>query len=769
LRDLLPKDSEPRAQHFLHRARIRVSAEPRALLGLLPANEDRVPQVQRLLRDLDARLGTLAFDCHDWLEDCYERYATWMERLSVTGWRQAIVEVCSEGLTLGTGALILMLALAVPAFRQASDPNWLKKTELSVTFLDRSGNEIGSRGIRHDDSIPLAQYPDYLIDAVLATEDRRFYQHFGIDPSGTVRALAADLMAGTAVQGGSSISQQLAKNLFLTSERSVERKVKEAFLALWLESRLSKDAILKLYLDRAYMGGGTFGIEAASQFYFGKSARDVSLAEAAMLAGLFKAPTRFAPSVNLPAARARANVVLDNLVAAGSLTEGQVFGARASPATAIDRGDGNSPNYDARAPNYYLDWAFDEMRKLVETFPTSMIRRDFVARTAIDMSTQRAAETAIETSLREYGRAYHATQSAAVLMDLDGGVRAMVGGRDYGQSQFNRAVDARLQPGSSFKPYVYVTALASGMKPTSIVDDVPICIGNWCPENYGHSYGGRMTLTSALTQSINTVAVQLSIVIGRGNPEAGRAKIVETAKKMGLRTPLPDVPSLPLGADEVTVLDHTGAYATFPNLGKTAIPHAIVEVRIPNGQVVWRFPRDGKKPEQVISPPQATQMIYMMNKVVEDGTGKRAMLDGVRAAGKTGTTNAYRDAWFVGFTGNYVCGVWFGNDDHSPTKRLTGGALPAATWHEIMTSAHRGIDVKNLPGLPPNPAGPTIAERKTPQPESRPLLLTERGVDVLRELAEKMENARLAPSPQGRPPGQQDAVATALEHPGAGK
>src|SRR3984893_9738018 len=293
------------------------------------------------------------------------------------------------------------------------------------------------------------------------------------------------------------------------------------------------------------MGGGSFGMEAASQFYFGKSAREVSLSEAAMLAGLFKAPTRFAPSVNLPAARARAHVVLDNMVQAGFLTQGQVFGARTNPAAPIDRGDANSPSYDEHAPNYYLDWAFNETRKLVETFPKSVTGRDFTVRTAIDMGTQRATEKTIETSLREHGREYHATQSAAVLMDLDGSVRAMVGGRDYGQSQFNRAVDARLQPGSSFKPYVYATALASGMKPTSIVDDAPICIGSWCPQNYGHSYGGRMTLTQALTHSINTVAVRLSIMIGKGNSKVGRAKIVETAKKIGVRTPLPDTPSLP--------------------------------------------------------------------------------------------------------------------------------------------------------------------------------------------------------------------------------
>jgi penicillin-binding protein 1A len=765
LRDLLPKDRRPEAAHCLRQVQARAPETLRALADLLPANEDRVPRVQRFLLDLDARLDTMVFDARASLEDCCELYVTWMERLAVTGWRRAVVEACSEGATLGAGGLVLMLALAVPAFRQAADPDGPKKPELSVTFLDRDGGAIGSRGVHHDESTPLAQYPDYLIDAVLATEDRRFYEHPGIDLLGTIRALAADIMAGGVVQGGSSISQQLAKNLFLTSERSVGRKIEEAFLALWLESRLSKDEILTLYLDRAYMGSGTFGIEAAAQFYFGKSAREVNLAEAAMLAGLFKAPTRFAPSVNLPAARARARIVLDNLVQAGFLTEGQVFGARTNPAAPIDRGDANSPTYDEHAPNYYLDWAFNETRKLVETFPKSMTGRDFTVRTAIDMGAQRATEKTIETSLREHGREYHATQSAAVLMDLDGGVRAMVGGRDYGRSQFNRAVDARLQPGSSFKPYVYATALVNGMKPTSIVDDAPICIGNWCPQNYENSYAGRMTLTSALTHSINTVAVQLSIIIGGGDAKIGRAKIVETARKMGLRTPLPDVASLPLGADEVTMLEHTGAYATFSNLGKAVTPHAIVDVRTPDGHIVWRFDRDGKKPEQVISPQVATQMIFMMNKVVEDGTGKRAMLEGVHAAGKTGTTSAYRDAWFVGFTGNYVCGVWFGNDDHSPTERLNGGLLPATTWHDIMTSAHKGIDVKNLPGLAPNPATGEIVERKPPAPELRPFRLTERGGDALRDFAQQMETATSALPSHWVPPDQHDAVASATEHP----
>src|SRR5947208_8785337 len=342
-----------------------------------------------------------------------------MDRFHVAGWRRwCLVEPFSEGATLGLGGLVVLLALAIPAFRETSDDDWLKKSDLAVTFLDRYGNEVGTRGIRHNDAIPLEQFPDHLIKAVLATEDRRFYEHFGIDFAGTVRALTANARAGGVVQGGSSITQQLAKNLFLNNERTIERKIKEAFLALWLETRLSKNEILKLYLDRAYMGGGAFGVDAAAQYYFAKSARDVNLSEAAMLAGLFKAPTRFAPHVNLPAARARANVVLDNLVEAGFMTEGQVFGARGNPAVAADRREENSPNY-------YLDYAFDEMRKLVDTFPKSYTERVFVVRTAIDMNVQRAAEEAVENQLRQFGRDYHATHAATVVADLDGGARAM--------------------------------------------------------------------------------------------------------------------------------------------------------------------------------------------------------------------------------------------------------------------------------------------------------------------------------------------------------
>ena len=701
------------------------------------------PRFRHFLLDSDARFDNFLFHTGRWVREIYERFSMFMDRFHVGGWRRWVfVESFSEGATMAAGGLVLMLALALPAFREVTDDDWLKNSEFAVTFLDRYGNEIGNRGIKHNDSIPLSDFPDALIKATLATEDRRFYEHFGIDIPGTMRALLTNAQAGGVRQGGSSITQQLAKNLFLTNERTIERKVKEAFLAIWLESRLTKNDILKLYLDRAYLGGGTFGVDAAAQFYFNKSAKDVTLAEASMLAGLFKAPAKFAPHINLPAARARANVVLNNLVESGMMSEGQVFGARRNPAMSLDR-------RDDRSPNYFLDYAFDEMKKLVGTFPKSMTERVFLVRTSLDSGLQRVAETTVENNLRQFGRDYHASQTAVVIADLEGSVRAMVGGRDYTSSQFNRATDALRQPGSSFKPYVYATALQTGMKPSSIVVDGPLCIGNWCPHNYSGGYSGSMTLTQALQRSINTVAVKLSISIGNGNAGAGRAKIVANARAMGLRTPLIDTPSLPIGAGEVTVLDHTVAFATFPNGGKSVTAHGLLEVRTGNGEVVWRFDRDGPKPRQVLSAQVALDMNMMMNKAAEEGTGRRAILNGIRIAGKTGTTNNYRDAWFVGFTGNLVGGVWIGNDDYQSTNRMTGGSLPAMTWQPIMTYAHQGIEIKPIPGIESGP-GPVAQARppaagadKTPvaPPPLRPTVLTQRGATVLVRIEHMMEDA----------------------------
>jgi len=715
--------------------------------------DDWRPKLKRLLLDLDARIDSAVFQSGKWAREIYERFTAFMDRAHIAGWRRwLLIEPLSEMATLGTGGLFVMLALAIPAFRTTSDEDWLKKSDLAVTFLDRYGNEVGSRGIKHTESVPLDEIPDHLVKAVLATEDRRFYDHYGIDLQGISRAFITNTEAGGVVQGGSTITQQLAKNLFLSNERTYQRKINEAFLAIWLEAHLSKNEILKLYLDRAYLGGGAFGVDAAARYYFGKSVRDVTLAEAAMLAGLFKAPSKFSPLVNLPAARARANVVLDNLVDNSFMTEGQVYGARRNPATPIDRVAENTPNY-------YLDWAFDEMRRLVDTLPKSVTARSFVVRTALDTNLQHYAEHEAESELRQYGRDYGASQVAAVIADLDGGVRAMVGGRDYGASQFNRATDALRQPGSSFKPYVYTTALMSGFTPQSVVVDSPVCIGNWCPHNYSGGYSGSVTLIEAITHSINVIPVKLSIMLGKGNPKLGRAMIVQTARNMGLHSPLPDTPSLPIGADEVYVVEHALAYATFPNLGRAVVPHAALEVRTDSGQLVWRFDRDGPKAKQVITPQVALDMIKMMNSVVENGTGRRAQLDGVPTCGKTGTTNDWRDGWFVGYTGNFVSAVWMGNDDYSPTKRMTGGTLPAMTWHNIMTYAHQGVELRPLPGLPPPQHEPALTDASIKDNEApHPVLLTRKGTDALIRVEHMLDDANHALTVQGTPAGSPGAL-----------
>ena len=686
---------------------------------------------------LDGWIDSSTYDGGQRLRAGWARLSAWSDRLHVRGGTRAVVELACESLTIGLAGALIVLALAVPVFQNISD-DWLKKTDLAVTFLDRYGTEIGRRGILHDDSVPLAQMPPYLIQAVLATEDRRFYDHFGIDVIGTTRALTVNARSSGIVQGGSSITQQLAKNLFLSNQRTVERKINEAFLAIWLEFHLTKNEILQLYLDRVYMGGGTFGIEAASQFYFGKSVRDVTLPEAAMLAGLFKAPTKYAPHVNLPAARARANDVLSNLVDAGYMSEGQIYGARHDPATPVDRRRDVSPDW-------YLDYAYDEVRKLAEAGKLGD-DRVLTVRTAIDVDLQKKAESTIEDQLRQNGPAYHAKQSAAVIMEPDGAVRAIVGGRDYGASQFNRATDAMRQPGSSFKPFVYLTAIMTGkFKPSTIVVDSPVCIGNWCVHNYGNSYRGALPLQSALAHSLNTIAVKLSIAIGNGSPRAGRARIVDTAHRMGLTTPLNDTVSLPVGADEVTVIDMAAAYSAFANGGKRVPPYAAVEIRSGHGTLIYRHDRDGPQPQQVVAAADIAVMNNMLTHVVSEGTATRARLDNVTVAGKTGTTNSYRDAWFCGFTGNYVGAVWFGNDDYTAMNEMTGGTLPAQTWHDIMAFAHQGIETHPGYGIDdtarpraPTPAASGIVQVIVP---NHPAVLSQKGTQVIGSIEELMQTS----------------------------
>jgi penicillin-binding protein 1A len=655
-----------------------------------PFSPDERPRKKRfVLLKIDAALDSFLWNAGFRIADTWERITIFFRRFRMYGWKRVVFELLGEAATWGTVGAVLMLTLALPAF-QATTKDWRNSGDYAVTFLDRYGNVIGHRGVIHQNSVPIEEMPDYLIKSVLATEDRRFFDHFGIDVFGLVRAMSENARAGGVVQGGSTLTQQLAKNLFLSNERSIERKIKEAFLALWLEANLTKKQILATYLDRAYMGGGTFGVAAAAHFYFGKDVREVNLAEAAMLAGLFKAPAKYAPHVNLPAARARANEVLTNLVQGGFMTEGQVVAARRNPATAIDR-DANE------SPDYFLDWAYDEVQRLAFRFPEHAL----IVRTTLDMGLQHAADQATEASLREYGQSYRAKQAALVMIENGGAVRAMVGGRDYGESQFNRATKALRQPGSSFKVYTYALAMESGLTPQSTIVDAPITWNGWSPQNYGRSYAGRVTLETALKKSINTVPVRLA------KEKLGIDGIVKMAKDMGVETPIRANKTIPIGTSEVTVLDQATAYAVFPAGGYQSRRHGISQILSYDGRLLYDFERDEPPAKRVISEQADAYMNQMLTQVPVSGTARAAALDhGIVTAGKTGTTQAYRDAWFVGYTGNYTTAIWFGNDDYTSTNRMTGGSIPARTFKRLMDYAHQGIQLKPIPGIEdPLPTG----------------------------------------------------------------
>ena len=492
---------------------------------------------------------------------------------------------------------------------------------------------------------------------------------------------------------------------------------------------------MKLYLDRAYMGGGNFGVAAAAEFYFGKSVRDIDLAEAAMLAGLFKAPTKYAPHANLPAARARANDVLSNMVAAGFLTEGQVVAARRRPATPVDR-------QRTYSPDYFLDYAFDEIQEMAPAEHT------LVVRTTIDVGLQKKAEEAVENSLRQHGEELDVSQAAAVFMEPFGAVRAMVGGRDYSASQFNRATDAARQPGSSFKPYVYMAALLAGKTPTSTITDQPYCIGNWCPKNYGGGYYGRVTLLEAIARSLNSVPVQLAAQVGRD-------RVAAVARQFGIDLPTkPDWPFV-IGAFEVHMIDHAAGYAVFASGGYKIEPYAIEEIRSTSGRVLYDRARQAEPPPRIFPPDKIAELNSMLHNAVESGTGQRAKLPGIPAGGKTGTTQSSRDAWFCGFTGNMVGVVWVGNDDYTPMQRVTGGMMPAPIWHEVMDYAHQNIELRHAPGMPApkKGGGPAVAglggrtaqggitaPPTAPQAE-RPRSLSAKSIGVLTEIEKRLDAA----------------------------
>jgi penicillin-binding protein 1A len=547
----------------------------------------------------------------------------------------------------------------------------------SVTFTDEKGVLIASRGSSFGEQIPLAQMPAHVKAAFIGAEDRRFYEHFGLDIWGLSRAMYFNIASGRLVQGGSTITQQLARSLFLSTERTLARKIEEMFLAIWLERHLSKDQILELYLNRIYLGSGAYGVDAAARRYYGISVKEANLAQAAMLAAMTRAPARYAPTNDLAGARTRAALVLDAMIETGYISHGDAYASRAVPA-------GPGENKVEITYNYFADYVATELEAL--GIP---LDQDLIVRTTINRDIQLKAQQVITEDIAKNAEAKGVSQAGAVVMTTDGAIRAIVGGVDYIDSPFNRATQAMRQPGSAFKPFVYLTALEQGFRPSDMRYDEPVTIGKWTPANYGGTYTGPVTLSTALAKSINTVAAAL------GN-EVGTENVVQTATRMGITSPMQAIPSLALGTSEVTLLELAGAYAPFAKTGVSVAHYAIVDVKRPSGEVVYqRKPAQG---QTVIADRIARNMNQMLGDVVRFGTGRGAALGQRPVAGKTGTSQDFRDAWFIGYTADYVGGVWIGNDDNTPMDKVVGGSLPAAMWRQIMTTAHDGVAVKPLPG-----------------------------------------------------------------------
>jgi penicillin-binding protein 1A len=591
------------------------------------------------------------------------------------GWALWLGTGLAGTLGLFVGAFFLALAIYKPDLPLDSDLYALNRPAAFV-FKDAKGHTLGRRGAATGERVRLRDLPAYLPAAFLAMEDRRFCDHGGIDYRGFLRALYANVLAGRIVQGGSTITQQLAKTLFLSPERTVGRKLEEMAAARELESRFDKREILELYLNRIYLGSGAYGVDGASRAYFGKSAKRVTLAEAAMLASLTRAPSVFSPRRDLARAQARARRVLDAMVETGVITPAQAAVARAHPAVVIDR----TRNV---ARNYFFDAAAEEAQRLVP--PGS---GDLVIVSTIDTKLQDSANDAVEHALDRSARRAEVGQAAVVVMSLDGAVRAVVGGRDYAESAFNRATQARRQAGSAFKPIVYLAAFEAGLEPSTIRTDKPIQIADYKPENYGHSYSGPITLRRALIRSVNTVAVQLLT-------EVSAERVIAAARRLGIESPLRNEPSLALGSSEVSPLELTGAYGAFATGGLLARPYMVVEVRSVDGRLLYR--RESEPQPRIIDEEKALWMNAMLHGVVEWGTGTGARVPGHEVAGKTGTTSEFRDAWFVGFSAEYVACVWVGNDDFTPMREVTGGRLPAQIWSRVMRAALNGHRPRPIP------------------------------------------------------------------------
>lgn len=546
----------------------------------------------------------------------------------------------------------------------------------SIRVLDRNGRELGARGGRYAPIVPLQDLPPYLIDAVLQIEDKRFYSHWGVDVIAITRALYANVSAGRVLQGGSTITQQLAKNLYLSNERTFTRKLKELLFTFWLESHFSKDEILTLYINRMYMGAGNYGMQAASEFYFNKDIRAVSLAEAALLAGLTKAPSDYAPTNSLERAHARAREVLTVMAASNRYDQRIIRQSIANPALA-------RVQIPVPESQYFTDWVAAQVDDLVPNFNGAI----FVT-TTLDPDLQKIAEEEIHTTLKEQGEEYSVTQGAMVTLERDGAVRAMVGGARYLSSQFNRATQAKRQPGSAFKPFVYVAALEKGLRRENYISDAPITIGDWSPKNANKKYRGQVSIGDALKYSINTATVRLTRKLGQG-------RVARTARKFGFSTPIPAHASIGLGTAEVTLLDLTRAYIPFQAEGFLPQAHGITQITDSEGRILYEH---DDTPVRVIKRSTARRMTYMLYQVVASGTGKRASIGSRAGAGKTGTTQNHRDVWFVGYTQDYVTGIWYGNDDETPMEKAYGGNIAASSWAHVMKGAYKGKRLASLTG-----------------------------------------------------------------------
>ena len=576
-------------------------------------------------------------------------------------------------LAIGAAGFVAWVGAHLPPIQSLEIP----KRAPSIQIVDLQGRALARRGDLAGAPLPLKEMPAYVPKAFIAIEDRRFYEHHGVDPYGIGRAFVANVLHRTVAQGGSTITQQLAKNLFLTQERTINRKLQEVVLALWLERKFSKAQILEMYLNRVYFGAGAYGIEQAAQRYFGKSARQITLGEAALLAGLVKSPSRLAPTRNFDGAEKRAKIVL------AAMTE-LSFINRSAERTALARPLRIVPQADMGSVHYVADWVMDALNDAI-----GHVDDDIIVYTTIDAGLQASAEKALIEELAQKGDRNGVAQGALISMTPDGAVRALVGGRNYAESQFNRAVAAKRQPGSAFKPFVYLTALESGLTPDSVREDRPINVKGWQPENYGHEYFGPVTLTRALAQSLNTVSVRLTLEV---TPMA----VIRTAYRLGITSRLEPNASIALGTSEVSVLELVGAYAPFANGGYAVVPRVIDKITSTNGKILYA--RSIQQIGRIIDARYVSMMNAMMAETLTIGTAQRATLPGWPAAGKTGTSQDFRDAWFIGYTAHLVTGVWLGNDDGTPTKHVTGGSLPVEIWSRVMRGAHQGVPVASLPG-----------------------------------------------------------------------